>query len=117
MISSYNIERNNESTHRYCHDSNVGGLHAVPHIHTLYIPGYLHHWSDIGIAQWTAFRLRRRPSSAWPTCDVEGQGHELGAEAFQQELHNPATRPLLRLEDKQYCCVLSGKLLMDNAKV
>jgi Na+/H+ antiporter NhaC len=44
-----------------------------------------------------------------------GQGREQGAEAFQQELHNAAMRPLLRLEYEQHCCALSGKLLMDNS--
>jgi hypothetical protein len=37
------------------------------------------------------------------TMDV-GQGREQDAEAFQQELHNAAMRPLLRLEDEQHCC-------------
>jgi hypothetical protein len=40
-----------------------------------------------------------------------GQGREQGAVAFQQELHNPATRPLLRLENKQHCCAISVSYL------
>jgi hypothetical protein len=40
-----------------------------------------------------------------------GQGREQGAEALQQELHNPAMRPLLRLEYKLHCCAISGSYL------
>jgi len=42
---------------------------------------------------------------------VLGQGREQGAEAFQQELHNAAMRPLLRLEYEQHCCAISGTYL------
>ena len=31
--------------------------------------------------------------------------------AFQQKLHNAAMRPLLRLEDEQHCCAISGSYL------
>jgi hypothetical protein len=31
--------------------------------------------------------------------------------AFQQELHNAAMRPLLRLEDEQHFCAISGSYL------
>ena len=40
-----------------------------------------------------------------------GQGREQDAEAFQQKLHNAAMRPLLRLEDEQHCCAISGSYL------
>jgi hypothetical protein len=31
--------------------------------------------------------------------------------AFQQELHKAAMRLLLRLEDEQHCCAISGSYL------
>jgi hypothetical protein len=40
-----------------------------------------------------------------------GQGREQDAEAFQQEFHNAAMRPLLRLEDEQHYCAISGNYL------
>ena len=46
-----------------------------------------------------------------------GQGREQDAEAFQQELHNAAMRPLLRLEDEQNCCAISGSYLWTTPKL